>query len=1243
MPERLSTFPNSRGGQPAYNTHYTLSLTPDKQELKLTFKQSFLQVHKWSNGDTSPEITFTADDGRKFGKKFSMNLKVNTAPILEYAGIGKTTESGEDHYVLIFQAKDMGTMIGTQHVHKDINIMNVTAGGVSRPPITLSVTGSDFATGGDLLAAVSQLDTAHLLPTGNGLLRLKTDVKVGGPETEYSVSIKDSQGLSSAVISAKTKKNKLADVELLDDATPIGATPSSEGATDGNPKVFAGMSGKTLTAQAAPAGAGITGKVEKQNDYGTWTETDTVSGTTPVTVNLPALAAGENEALYKITLKAQLSGYDDSDSKDFFVKLVRQEVPVLKLKQDFNQNTDFALYSISAGTEGYVSEDIITDAGHYTAEHPLVIYNAKNVTRSKLELSASAGTTVKYKLNSVPSTTTTATATITVIGSSVHTLEVWAEKGGIQGPHTTVHIKLVTAASNYTQLKNVVKNAPKKGTESGQYDYSSFINIKIDTDLSASAGDSEIAVTGGKKLMLSSSSSGTVRTINANNSRRIFKVSGAGTLLILENIKLEGGYAADGKGGAVYVEAGGILKLKEKTVITPSTGSDTNTRGRNDVYLADSALINVDSALTSAEPIVARITPEQYTDGITVLDGGNLLNTYTRFSVTQPAGSTDIWKIKSDGILQKISAVISGSDTLAWKRLKEAVRDLPEGSTITINGTINATNDSGNSDVIDITKNITIQGKNGANTDILNANSSASYYAPTPTHCIFKVQGDKKLTLKNLTLKDGEATSGIGGGAIYLLSSSEAELEGCIIEACKADKGGAIGCNKSSTVKLTNTTIKNCTAHTGGNTGTGGAIYAEGATVEMTGCTLTGNKADKGGGAIYAVKNGSTRSNVTISGGIIGGTGSGEPNKTIDPSGMGGGIYIGPNTTVTLQNDVQITGNTAKNGGGVYVTASDSIFKIKDTSRVIPSTGDEANVAGKNDVYLDDQGLEAKITVADSLTPQDGIAARITVEAGRYMITTKVLNGISELLSSEHGKFTVTQKIVVDGIQKWKINDAGKLELFNAEVPYNKLAHYLSNYALGDDIINHIEITGTIPADDLKGTFELPPSPGALGQLLKNNAPKKVALKLPSGLSVPNMDRCFFTCENLVYVENLPATVTSMAYCFYGCKNLTTGPDIPATVTDMRYCFKNCTSLTQGPDIPATVTHMRECFKGCTGLQRVKLNCNYNSGGGNFNGTFSGCTALEDGGIKVPLLQLAIYKANAAHMGTTAAKFSAIP
>ena len=1021
-----------------------------------------MQAHEWSNGDISPEITFTADDGRKFGKKFSMNLKVNTAPVLEYAGIGKTTESGEDYYVLIFCAKDMGTMIGGQSVHKDINTMNVTAGGVSRPPIALSVTGSDFATGGDLLAAgaVQKLEsTDPELPTGNGLLRLKTDVKVGGPETEYSVSIKDSQGLSSAVISAKTKKNKLSDVQLFDGFTPIPdpADSTSAGATDGNPKVFAGMSGKILTAKAAPDGARITGKVEKQNSDGTWTETHTVSGTTPVTVNLPALGTGENEALYKISLKAQLSGYDDSDSKDFFVKLVRQEVPVLKLVQNFNQNHDLTLHSISAGTQAYVTKDIIPDALTYST-NPLVIYNMGN-GQCKLDLSASLGTTVKYKLDST-SSTPTPTAIIITVPIGAHTLEVWAVKGTIEGPHTTVRIKVVNAVSNYTELKNIVQNAPEKGSGDGQYNYNNFINIKIGSAAELTA-DSEIAVTGGKKLMLSSSVASTVRTINANNSGRIFKISGPGTLLTLWDLQLTGGDAVDGKGGAVCVEAGGDLWLKGKTVITPSTESDINTKGKNDVYLAIGSLINLDGILTGATPIVARITPAQYRDGEAVL-GSNIAGgtppNYKKFRVTQPDDGF-LWTIKNDGTLQAIPTTINGGSG-AWKRLKEAVEKLPEGSVITINGEIAATSDPGNSGVIDIGKNITIQGKTGAGSDILNANSSGSYYAPSPKHQIFKVQGGRKLTLKNLTLKDGKASTGIGGGAIYLLSGSEAELEGCIIEACKADKGGAIGCNKSSTVKLTNTIIKNCTAHTGGNAGTGGAIYAEGATVTMTGCTLTGNKADKGGGAIYAQKHTSspyTPSNVTIEGGTIGGTGEGEANKTIGSSGIGGGIYIEANTTVTLQNDAQIIGNEAEYGGGVYLLGSESTLKIK---------GD-AIVDTNNDVYLNYGSGQAKITVASSLTPPSGIAARITVADDKYHPTTQVLTAGSGVnLANETYKFTVTPK----GSEEWEIGSDGKLKNVKVvnggtENAWNQLKTAVQSAVNGDVIT----IRGTVKATNASG------------------------------------------------------------------------------------------------------------------------------------------------------------------------------
>ncbi|UTC94613.1 hypothetical protein E4N85_02210 [Treponema denticola] len=411
--------------QPRYNIDYTFKQTGDM--LELTYTKAFLKAHEWSNGGIGPEITLISTDGRKFGKKFSVNLKADTAPALEYAGIGKTAtadSSGNHFYVLLFRAKDMGTMIGGQSVHKDIDTMNVTAGGVSLSPITLSVTGTDFtSSSADILAAiaVNPLDAAHPLPPGSGLLRLKTDVKVGGPEKVYDVSIKDEQGLSSAVIRASTQKNKLPKVKLFDGPTEITGTLES------SLKEFSGTSGKNLTAKVtdAPAGTAITGSIAKY-EGGTWTQISggTVSGTTTAEINLPALGTDIYEERYKITLKAQLSGYDDSDPEDFFIKLVKYEVPGLKIKQDFHQTGDNSLYCISAGTKAYVTEDIIPDAGQYNSSaNSLVIYSMLS-GQCKLELSADAGTMVKYKLDG----TEYSLAEITVSGGT-HTLEVWTVRG----------------------------------------------------------------------------------------------------------------------------------------------------------------------------------------------------------------------------------------------------------------------------------------------------------------------------------------------------------------------------------------------------------------------------------------------------------------------------------------------------------------------------------------------------------------------------------------------------------------------------------------------------------------------------------------------------------------------------------------------------------------------------------------------------------------------------------------------
>lgn len=405
-------------------------------------------------------------------------------------------------------------------------------------------------------------------------------------------------------------------------------------------------------------------------------------------------------------------------------------------------------------------------------------------------------------------------------------------------------------------------------------------------------------------------------------------------------------------------------------------------------------------------------------------------------------------------LTRMVDKVIDSSTTLAWKRLKDAIEEAAPGDIITINGEITATKVGSGSGAnwgeIVIDKNLTIQGKNGAGSDILNANSGG---LGSNAHRIFTVKDGKKLTLKNLTLKDGKASggsSGVNGGAIFVdIGSSRAELSDCVIKACEANNGGAIACSDNSTVSLTNTIINECKATSSNGTGgaifaaratvemtgcklynneaqaLGGAIYATGATVKMTNCKLYRNTAIGSGGAVYARKSASSpypKSDVIISGGIIGGTDTNDANKATGPSGKAGGIYIGESCILTLKDGVQVTGNTAPQGGGVYIEAGSARFTIQDTSIVTPSTGGDATIAGKNDVYLDgNSGNLAKITVDGPLTGTAPVA-RITVEDSQYKEDTQVLTGSA--VNTEHGKFTVTPK---NG-QDWKVDESGCLK-----------------------------------------------------------------------------------------------------------------------------------------------------------------------------------------------------------------------
>ena len=355
---------------------------------------------------------------------------------------------------------------------------------------------------------------------------------------------------------------------------------------------------------------------------------------------------------------------------------------------------------------------------------------------------------------------------------------------------------------------------------------------------------------------------------------------------------------------------------------------------------------------------------EGWTASAGTLSGGGTGTTAT-LKVTDNATVTVKFKKKK---------TVNSSDYNAWKLLKKVVEIADDHATITIDGKIKATSGE-NAGQIVITKTLTIRGKTGADSDILDANTMSR---------IFKVENRATLFLENLKLTggkvEGEEDADKCGGAIYA-SNAIVNITNCIITGNEAETNG-------------------------------GGIYVEGGTTDITNCIFTGNTAKNGGG-IYMTD--SSYPTVTISGGTIGGTGPNEANKATGTDGNGGGIYVGYLCTLRLQNDgstgCKIKGNTAQRGGGVYANYAD--VSMQDGTRI-------AVDAVNNDVYLDNT---SRIKVFSTLTAEDSVA-RITVPNTAYNTYTQVLySDTSGLVSSEHAKFQVTPK----GDEYWTVGNTGHL------------------------------------------------------------------------------------------------------------------------------------------------------------------------------------------------------------------------
>jgi len=213
--------------------------------------------------------------------------------------------------------------------------------------------------------------------------------------------------------------------------------------------------------------------------------------------------------------------------------------------------------------------------------------------------------------------------------------------------------------------------------------------------------------------------------------------------------------------------------------------------------------------------------------------------------------------------------------------------------------------------------------------------------AGTPAFRLFDVAKGASLTLENLTLQNGVAST--YGGAIYnqgTLVLSQVTVQSNTAEGVLA-AGGGIWSNASLT--LENSTIRGNVANFGSwsEPAFGGGIYIAGGTANITGSTFASNEAigsSAYGGAVYLAAG-----TVTLSGDALGMysatnyvPGNVAEGYGIQPgdNGYGGAVYVAGGT-VTLTNDY-IEGNTASDyqgtaylgpeGGGIYIASGATVY-----------------------------------------------------------------------------------------------------------------------------------------------------------------------------------------------------------------------------------------------------------------------------------------------------------------------------
>ena len=332
-------------------------LTQDSpSQLTLKYKAVFLQKHEYGKKNIGPTITLYPEDGRKFSKTFTLNVKANTPPPKPTFAVAKTTGTPA-YYVLCLTVPDMDKNVSKGLLHKDLTRIEING-----TPYSFSVNEAEkkfVKPEADAFIGYSDVEKltasdADKVPSGGWVLYYKTDaeVKDGAAKSNYTIKLIDAEGLVSGELKASTKPNRPAPVHisLVKGICTADVNNDNTGTTPHTIGVGESDKPATLRLTSATANATISYTLTEISTGSTASPSTGSGAGSGLDIPLP-IQTGKTEAEYMLTVRAEADGFETGAERTLYYKITAQNTDTALSALKLTEGSDVYSAALIAGSD----------------------------------------------------------------------------------------------------------------------------------------------------------------------------------------------------------------------------------------------------------------------------------------------------------------------------------------------------------------------------------------------------------------------------------------------------------------------------------------------------------------------------------------------------------------------------------------------------------------------------------------------------------------------------------------------------------------------------------------------------------------------------------------------------------------------------------------------------------------------------------------------------------------------------